>query len=452
MIPYLFNFICLALGIFSGVRPYTFLGNYILIQTFFMMEEYKVDYSFFRISSYRVFAFTFLTILLINTLKNKQWKESLIFRNYKYIYPVLAYLLMSIMVIYFHYYCWGEYPAQFVTKALKSSWPFLLILVSLSTFDLKRTFLYLAGIAFLIILILAPSSFQFFYDTAGSSFFRLRGNWTETVKYTGSFLLKGQIEPLIYLSENAALVWSIFSTPLILMIGGIYQGFKVKKWQKWGLFVFIGLIVCINQSGKMIAFFFLQLLVLLFFKFDTKRKRRTFVGIIALGVLIAGLFVSQKDLRDKFVKEEINLAFQTNVYQRRLPLIKYTLAKTIYESPWKGFGWPRNFNRETVLPSGIATFAQATGHSEGVDYMFYFGIPFGLLASVLYWFPFLLFLLSFKRLWYVAREHYIILGVTFTIALMTRFIAELGRDVYTDVIFVYLFVLFLKFHYKKGSA
>lgn len=456
MIPSIFILISFLLGMVSGFYPYTFLGNIIFVDMFLLMNEQKIDLSLFKISTYRTFVLSFILFLGYKMLKNRDWnlKESLIAKNKKSLIPIFIYLLAIPTVSCFHYVLWKQWPTIYLHQYLKSLWPLGLLLLPINHreyFDIKRTFYYISFVLIFSLFILSPSSIYCWLNH-DAAFFRIRSHWENWSYYTGIFTVDNIIHPILYLSEVASIVWVIFSGTIIFMLGGNFEKYKVNKTLYWLIISFISLILLINQSGKMILLFVFQIIVAYFMKFTSQKKVKS---LIVIGSLILGcaiLLTFNEGFRNKFIKEEITISKPVNDYNRRIPVLKYTLAKTIYESPWKGFGFPENFSRETILPSKLVSVAQSTNHSEGIDHIFFFGIPLGILSSVLFWLPLLLLIMTFKRLWRDANSTFTLLTLISFLSFICRFVGELGRDVYTSVIFVYFFMLVLVFLYKGEEA
>lgn len=453
MIPYIFLTLSFLLALVSGMRSYTLLGNYIFAHTFLFMYETKFDFYFTKISSYRLFVTTFIILHLYKMISQKRWKNSLFFKSPSTLRFIAIYVLGLLVVSIMHYLWWRRWVSFLMLQYLKSSWIFFLLFDSLEEWDIKKIFSYAGFICLVILLFLTPSSLLFFYDFGNIefSFFRIRGWIPEYLKYSGSYLLDGQLKPIVHLTETSSLIWSIFSTGFIFGAFDLWPLTFIGRGLSRFFLALSSVIILINQSAKMIFCLITQVFVSFFLRQTKEKKFQILYFLAIMSVLSIGVFWLNSNFKMKFEKEVIDISSKSNTHSRRLSMLKYSLVRTIYESPWKGFGHPDGYDEHAPLPMENVSILQATRHSEGVDKIFYFGFPIGFLASILYWLPLLLLLIYGKTLWKASRDEYCLLLVMATYGFLYRFLGELGRDVYTDVMFVYFFLVVLVFRHKKGQ-
>lgn len=440
---YVLLFISFLLSIFSGIYPFTFLGNYLIAHTFLLMYEEKIDLFIFKTSSYRLFVLSFLATLILGNL-NYIWSRYKSSRKYwcKFKLVLIYFIILSIPIL-IHYFYWGHLPYLFLNQVAKSSWPFLLLFLPYEFFDFNKTIKYLSKSIVFILLILTPSIF-FAFKNYTITFVRIR-DWTDTnFALTISYYLNGIKRPLIHLTEVGGILWTIFSTTTIYYYKMLIIRNKKHRWRNIIILLWIVCSVAIGRSARMTFGLIYQVLMLILFSFKKLNKRSSFTLLFIISLFSIYLVFFNSEFHNKFVKEEINLGKEKNDYERRIPLLKYTLAKTLYFAPFTGYGYPDSKDEFTVLPSKESN-AHATFHSEGIDRMFYFGVPWGFLSSTLYWLPFLILLLNYKVIFENDKSVFIINFILLTYSAASHYLGELGGDVYTDVIFVFHFVLLLKY-------
>ena len=118
--------------------------------------------------------------------------------------------------------------------------------------------------------------------------------------------------------------------------------------------------------------------------------------------------------------------------------------------PFEGFGYPLTSEQLEVLPSGVATVSQSTNHMAGIDMLFYFGLILGLLGSLLFFAP-LLFILWYIKKWFKYDPSLTMQFLTMAlIAVLFRFLAELGRDIELNAVLVFFILMLINF--DKSSS
>lgn len=471
-LAYLYLSLSFSLAMVSAVYPNFFLGCYLFLYSLLMMKGEKVNLILASVSSFRIFLLGFLLIFIILQRKHLQIK------NLKKIFTLqakqqnifLVGIFSSILIpTIFHYFFWGQIPRVYLLNSLKALFPLIFLLYPRQLWDFSKINKSLIWACLGIFLITTIPSIGYYLQyglTGERGLFRIRQFSAEDLAYTKHFFVNQQLIPIFHLTEAATLIWSVLAVPLFFAALKIFTGETkvpaVFKWLRWIPLTYLTGIIYINQMFKMmmaemITIATFSTLFLTSIRTMIKSKIKIFIQVLVFIIIVIFVTITRNDhwvnnqsLREKFKTEAVDITLEHNIYETRSPIMLFTLLKTFHHAPLKGFGYPLTTEQTEVLPSGAATISQSTNHMVGIDMLFYFGLILGWLASFLFIAPLLFILWNIKK-WFKYDPTLSIQFLTMSlIAVLFRFLAELGRDIELNAILLFFILMLINF--DKNSS
>lgn len=451
-LPHIYLIFSLLLASFSAFFPNYFPGCYLFLFTFLMMKGEKVNLTLFSISAYRVFLLVFLSIFFIRYLRNIKNILKILKKSHLFL---IGGLFASIAFpSLFHYFWWKNIPLDYLVVYTKALFPLVFLLVPQSEWDFKKINHSLIFYCLAVLLLTTIPSIDFFLEYGRSfplSFYRIRQFSDIELTYTQYFILNNKTIPILHLTDSITILWSILAAPLFFSILNLLmEKRKTISRLAWIPMIYVAGMIYINHMLKMVI---AEVITVLSFAAHLilQKKRPIKHALIQLFIYIILILTftlthNFQNLKGKFVHHNIDITRKANNYSTRFDVLRYTFLKTWNDSPIKGFGYP--VSESTLLPSGAAAGEQATNHMEGVDMLFYFGFILGWIASYLYLVPILFVLIKFKNWVKSDTNQAMQLLAISTLTLLFRFVAELGRGVEVNSIFVYLLVLLIMYDNK----
>lgn len=427
--------ISFILGSISGFRSYTFLGNYLILSTFFLNQEEKISIFFFQISTYRVFVLSFLGFFLY-----RMWKKI----RFRAISLSIIYVLICFIPVIVHYCSWGLLPYVFIVTMIKPIWVFMLAEEKIEQEFILKLSRYTCLASLLIILLTIIPTFLF-YIKFQEPFWRTPEIETKFINFTLSYFMNGKQIPLIYISEIASMNWSACAAFLL------YEVYFSREWIKQNRFrkiiqIILPLFFYMNIGLKIILSFFFQILIFLRNHLIMNKNKL----IIVVGALIL-VSLLRPEIKRRFEFEDVNIETKSSFsYNRRNSIIRHTLKRAVSYNPWKGQGYPRANNGDEILPSGQSNM-HSSFHSEFVDKIYYFGYPAGLILLILYSLPFLSLVLIYKKIKFLKDGYKNVILSFFAIILFNFVFGSFSRDVYSNVFFLYALVLANQIYYGSRT-
>lgn len=423
------------LGIISGIYEYTFLGNFLIFNIFFHFEYEKFNLWGLSSSTYRIF-----TICLLLTYLVKNFRTFDLSCLFKKKIELLVLALCSLVVCLAHYYLWNRWPSFYLSNQLKAFWPLIFLFFNSQPIHYEKILNYL-GLVVASILVITSYPFLNAFNYGYISFWRIRER-DLLMKLTPSFETNGKYFSFFNFDETSVLILTFSFIGLIYLIFH-HERLKQHRGVQGVLVVFFSGYILLSQMLKSVVIWVVLIFSkILFFSRKTVIKKLGYAALISLGILTTICIADNKLMMiERFKIEEIDYAKEYNDYQRRLPRFLFTINKT-FENPWRGAGFPLSFADDEVLPSGLRWRA-ASGHSFVIDSLFYFGFFWGSLAGVIVWLPFLLTLLSYKKLKNDSLKSYFYMSSTFSILVMAV-TSIWGDSSVTLVITMYLLTLLFK--------
>lgn len=456
-IPYVYLVLSFIFALVCVINPNYFLGIYLFLYTFLMMRGEKVDLGFIQLGTYRIFLVVILVGFVLrfgkNVLKSFQgfsWSQKIL----------LGGLFFSIITLpTFHYFCWGTIPYSLTMNSIKALFPLIFFLFPSDQWNIKliNRSLILSSLAVLIVTTVPSVQYFLTFREMGdlhiSGYYRVRTfNW-EALAYSKYYYLNNSIIPVLNLSDIGALIWSVFAVPLLFAVLRLF-GEKKKRAIAILVMIYIAVMLNINQMLKMVVAEVITIVAYLWeIILDKSRSLIKIAGVILfifLIIITTHRYASQ-NYKDKFTTGKVDLTKTINAHPLRYELMSYSVIKLWQKSPFIGFGYPENHGEGAKLPFGNSP-GEYTGHMEGVDMLFYFGLFFGWLASYLYIAPLIFILLNLKKWIKKDTSQPIQLFLISSLAVMLRFVGELGRDVEVNSMFVYFLILVIMYDRQNQTT
>lgn len=453
-LPYCFIILAFILALISVVRPNYFFGCYFFLISFLMMKGEKINLGFIQISTFKLFFVVFFIGFTLLYLKNA---KSILSGLSKIHFWLLGGVLVSIAPpALSHFLLWHEWPQMYLSYSIKALFPLCFLLYPKKNWDLKKI-LYSMAISCLVILLIntIPSiklywhfyQIEQFYHTRG--LFRIRHFSEEEYQFTKYFILNGNKIPVFHLTETYSILWAVLSVPLFYFFLGYFFE-KKKKMIGAMVILYLGAMVFINQMLKMLVSEFFTFCF--YIGMIAKKKQFSFRKIfITLSLVFTFILIPvllhpypKEAFLSKFKIGKIDINRERSEYPNRFQVSLYSLGKLIKNSPWKGFGYPRNDQEDQTLPYGNS-LKESTQHSSGIDLLFYFGLLFGWFASYLFIAPVIFCLCRFKRWWKVdpeSTEQFLLLSL---LSYFFHYLAKIGESVEVNSLILYYLLMLVVF-------
>lgn len=449
--PVLYIIISFALAIFSGLLPNYFLGSYLFVHGFLLMKGENVNILGVELSAFRTFLITFCVIFIARHFR--LIKDNLLVYQRKHFLLLLGLILSIALPTLSHFLFWDIIPRAYLIGGIKSLFPMILIFYPLQKWEIKKILKGTAISCFLFLLINGYSSYIYFY-TIKKGFLRIRDFTPTELTFTHFFTLNNKVIPILHLTESSLVLWCVFSVPLFYTLIELFNKSKLEKAIGIMAISFSTYVIYLNQTLKLFISEIISTIAIFISMKFSKSNRSSFNSVVIyfLGLIVASFFIytffyDRTLIAKIFIMEEIDLNKSINFHTYRSQTFAYSWIKLWTLSPLKGFGASISGLDDEILPFGNLA-RQATGHMEGLDMMFYYGIPFGLIASFVYIVPLIYSLFKIRK-WV---KHSASFGVQFIaisfLIFCYRFYGELGRGVESHVLIVYYLLFIIVYDLK----